>query len=53
MLTFNYDQVLKDVKNKNAEIFKLKDKRRFLNALDLRQQWKTKIGNINIKVEQK
>ena len=35
MLIINYNQVLKEVKMKKAEIVKLKDKRRFLNTLDI------------------
>ena len=34
MLTFNYNQVLKEVKKKKDEIVKLKGKRRFLNMID-------------------
>ena len=35
ILIFIYDQVLKDLKNKKAEIVKLKHKRRFLKMLGL------------------
>ena len=51
MLIINYNQVLKEVKMKKAEIVKLKDKRRLLNVLDDETKAEVKIGNFNMNEE--